>query len=78
MEPGEFFEIGLYRVLLFDRFRDNVMPLTSAMLGYRYQPKPKGLMLRFGFTPYFARTPSVENKAVPMIPYAGFSVGYAF
>jgi hypothetical protein len=74
---GEHFEAGAYRAFLYDRFNRTVVPITSAMLGYRYQPRIQGPLFKFGFAPFFARTKNTENKVVPLIPYLAFGVGYA-
>lgn len=75
---GELVEIGAYRIVLFDRFARSGIPVTALMFGYRYQPKPKGVLVKFGFTPFLSRHHQVEQSTVSLIPYMGASVGYGF
>jgi len=72
----EYFEIGAFHLILFDKYSNRPLALTSFMMGYRYQPKTKGPMLRFAFTPFYTRIADLERKTIPLIPYAGVSVGY--
>jgi len=75
---GEYLELGASHVVLFDRFRGTGISMASFLIGYRYQPAPKGILFRAAFTPFYAPSRDPENGTMSLFPYAGFSVGYAF
>ncbi len=63
-----FLEFGVGVVFYQGAFMANYEKLTyiTGTLGIRYQPKPKGILLRFGFTPAF------------YVPWFGASIGFVF
>ena len=74
----EYLELGANNVVLIDKHSSRPLSLANFTIGYRHQPKVKGLLLRFAFTPFFTRIVDLEKRSFPLLPYAGFSVGYGF
>lgn len=72
-------ETGLAYLSLYHDESRQLKHYTSFYMGYRFQLKPNGLMLRAGLTPYY--TPydyKLSYEEIPLTLYGGISVGYSF
>ncbi len=62
--------MGEYVRMATDDINSSALALTGT-IGVRYQPKRKGIILRFGFTP-------IASLGGDVIPWVGAGIGYSF
>jgi len=75
----EFLELGIYNLNLVASGEYQTKNILTGNIGYRFQPfSINSIVVRLNFTPFYFPDTDGDPDDSPWIPYAGFSIGYAF
>lgn len=73
-----YFEMGISNLTVQEIHEVNSKNYLGFLIGYRYQPKRKGILFRASFTPYYTKGETLGKTNLPIAPYGGVSIGWSY